>query len=177
MLKDGIIIDGLKWVIGEHPPKAIPLCPKDFIELDPYPSGFVLTDSHLKCEDCGKVYPIQRVVADEKRYVLNKINSRSYKSKQFINLDDEAIPIAEDKITKNSEYFVTSLLTKSKVGLRLIVYAGKKGKSEKTQIFIEPDIKRLAFDQRNLHPKDVFTSLEATFEDNSKASIRRKKTK
>lgn len=173
MLRDGIMIDGLRWVIGEHPRKATPLCPKDFMELDAHPDDSVW-NSFLKCEECQTVYPLKRTVEDEELYILRKLNSRVYKDMKFINLDDEAIPIAEDKISKDSEYFVTSLLTKSKVGLRLIVYAGKKGKSEKTQIFIEPDIKRLAFDQRDLHPKDVFTSLEATFKDSSKASIKRK---
>lgn len=177
MKQDGIVIDGLKWVIGEHPLKAIPLCPKDFIELNSYPSDFELSDENLKCEDCGKIYPLKRTVAVEKKYVLNKINSKSYKAKRFINLDDEAIPIAEDKISKNSEFFITSVLTKSKVGLRLVVFAGEKGSNKKTEIFVEPAIKRLAFDQKDLHPTDIFTRLEATFEDNSKASITKKKSK
>ncbi len=177
MLQDGIIIDGLRWVIGEHPPKAIPLCPKDFVGLNPYPTGFELSDENLKCEDCGTIYPLKRTVNHEKEYVLSKINSKIYKSKRFINLDDEAIPIAEDKISKNSEYFVSSVLTKSKVGLRLVVFAGKKGSSKKTEIFVEPDIKRLAFDQKDLHPNDIFASLEATFADNSKASITKKPCK
>ena len=92
---------------------------------------------------------------------------------KFINFDDEAIPIAIDKIPKNSEYFVTSLLTKSKIGLRLVVYAGKRGSDSKTQLFVEPEIKRLAFDQKDLHPTDVFTMVEATFEDGTKAKIQK----
>lgn len=46
----------------------------------------------------------------------------------------------------------------------------KKGVKEKTQIFVEPKIKRLAFDQKDLHPTDIFTKLEATFSDGTKAS-------
>ncbi len=51
----------------------------------------------------------------------------------------------------------------------------KKGEKKKTQIFVEPDIKRLAFDQKDLHPTDVFTKLEATFSDGTKASQKKKK--
>jgi hypothetical protein len=174
MLSEGITIDGIKWVIGEHPPKAVPLCPKDFIKLDPYPDEFFA--KKLKCEECQKIYPLPREYNDEQQYVLNKISSRIYKKMRFINLDDEAIPIAEDKtVSKDKKYFVTSRLMKSKTGLRLVVYAGEKGKKEKTQIFVEPEIKRLAFDQKNLHPTDVFTKLEATFSDGTKASLEKKK--
>lgn len=175
MLKKGFIIDGIRWVIGEHPPKAIPLCPKDFIQLVPYSSGYIQIDRELKCRECSKIYPIPRVVIDEGQYVLDKLNSRTYKAMSFTNLDNEEILIAENKIPKNSKYFVTSVLTKSKVGLRLIVYAGESGREEKTQIFVEPEIRRLAFDQKNLHPTDIFTRVEATFSDGTKASIKKKK--
>ena len=73
-----------------------------------------------------------------------------------------------------SVFFATATLTKSKVGLRLVVYAGERGSAKKTQIFVEPDIKRLAFDQTNMHPNEVFAELEATFIDGHKASMRKK---
>lgn len=179
MLKDGFFIDGIKWAIGQHPPKAIPLCPKDFIVLDPYPPKYndELVDTNFKCEECQKVYHIPRTCKKECEFVLRKINASVYKKMKFINLDDEAIPIAESKIPKNSKYFVTSVLTKSKVGLRLVIYAGKKGKAKKTQIFVEPEIRRLAFDQTDLHPTNIFTKVEATFADGSKAKIEEKKKK
>lgn len=174
MLKHGITIDGIKWIIGERPPKAIPLCPKNFIKLDPYPNE--LFPKKLKCEECQKIYSLPRDYNKEQQYVLNKINSKTYKKMRFINLDDEALPIAQEKkSSKDSKYFVTSLLTESKTGLRLVVYAGKKGEKKKAQIFVEPDIKRLVFDQKDLHPTDVFTKLEATFSDGTKASLKKKK--
>lgn len=177
MLKEGIIIDGIKWVIGEHPRKAVPLCPKDLIVLDPYPQEHrsEYKNTNFKCEECQKTYPIPRKCYKEKEFVLRKLDAKVFKKMKFINLDDEAIPIAESKIPKNSKYFVTSVLTKSKVGLRLIVYAGKKGSAEKTQIFVEPEIRRLAFDQTNLHPTDVFTKVEATFSDGTTSRLKKKK--
>lgn len=175
MLDKGFIIDGVKWVIGQHPPKAIPLCLKDLIELDSYPGGFEFSDLKLRCLKCGKVYTLPRSVENQKIYVLREVNASTYKTKKFINLDDEAIPIAEDKATsKDKKFFVVSRLMESKVGLRLVVYAGKKGEAQKTEIFVEPEIKRLSFDQKDLHPTDVFTKLEATFCDKIKASLEKK---
>jgi len=89
----------------------------------------------------------------------------------FINIDNEATPIAESKVSsKDNRFFVVSRLMESKTGLRLVVYAGEKGKKEKTQIFVEPEIKRLSFDQKDQHPTDVFTKLEAIFSDGTKVS-------
>lgn len=159
MLKNGFLVDGIRWVIGQHPPKAIPLCPKDFIELNPIPEFF--PEKELRCEECGITYITPRNFDKEGKYILNKINSN---------------PIAEDKkSSSDGKFFVTSRIMKSRVGLRLVVYAGEKGKKEKTQIFVEPEIRRLSFDQKDLHPTDVFTELEATFSDGTKASLKKKR--
>lgn len=124
---------------------------------------FLSEAKYLRCEECKKGYSIPRNWENEQQYVLDKVDSKLFKGIKFINLDDEAIPIAEDKkSSRDNKFFITSLLTKSKTGLRLIVYAGEKGKKEKTQIFVEPDIKRLAFDQKDLHPNEVFTKSYST---------------
>lgn len=174
MLKNGFIVDGIRWVIGQHPPKAVPLCPKDYIELNPIDEFF--PGNKLKCEECGIIYTIPRDFDKEEKYILNKIKSKTYKQMNFISFDDESIPIAEDKkLSSDGRFFVISRIMESKVGLRLVVYAGEKGKKEKTQIFIEPEIKRLSFDQKDLHPTDIFTKLEATFSDGTKAGLKKKK--
>ncbi len=176
MQEQYVTIDGVKWWIINR--VAQPLCPIHNLRLRPAADSFTrlgYASRTLKCEDCPKTYELPRDFAKELLYVIDKLDAKIFKGQKFINLDDEALPIAEDKISKNSKYFVTSLLTQSKVGLRLVVYAGKRGASQKTQIFVEPDIKRLAFDQKNLHPTDVFTKLEATFPDGTKASQKRVK--
>ncbi|HUV42973.1 MAG TPA: hypothetical protein VMY36_03695 [Patescibacteria group bacterium] len=132
MADQGIIIDKIKWVIGKVSRNPVPLCPKDFLQLEPYYEEGEIYTHKLKCEECKKIYSLPREYHDEKKYVKRKLNSRIYKNMKFINLDDEALPIAEEKISsKDNKYFVTSLLTKSKVGLRLVVYAGEKGKRKK----------------------------------------------
>jgi hypothetical protein len=130
---------------------------------------------HLHCDECKKTYPIPRNFEDEQTYVYRKLQSRHLKDIKVLNLDDEAIPIAEDKAsTKDEKFFVKAIITESKVGKRLVIYAGERKKKEKTQIFVEPEIKRLAFDQKDMHPSDVFLMVEATFEDGTTSTIKKK---
>jgi len=143
------------------------------------PSAYGATVAHkstyLSCSECSEYHKLPRQYNDEKRYVIDKIDSKVFKGMKVLNIDNEAVPLVEKKVSsEDGKYFVTALLTESKVGLRLVIYAGEKGKKEKTQIFVEEEIKRLAFDQNDLHPTDVFTKIEATFKDNSKASINKK---
>lgn len=178
-----ITIDKIKWWIyesigGIRTPQ--PLCSIHNLRLYPMEDGYSNEynygrQSHsLRCEECGKTHSIPRSFDKEKQYVLDRVDAKIFKGMNFINLDDEALPIAEDKIkSKDSKYFVTSVLTESKTGLRLVVYAGEHGSDKKTQIFVEPDIKRLTFDQKDLHPTEVFTELEATFEDGSKHKMKK----
>ena len=155
-----------------------PLCPIHALRLYPSKYSYMHFDSQailLKCEDCPKLHNIPRSYEQEERYVLDRIDAKIFKGMKVLNLDDEAIPVAkDDTVPKNSKYFITSQLMQSKTGLRLVVYAGERGKKEKAQIFIEPNIKRLAFDQKDLHPSEIFTSLEATFADGTKTSIKKK---
>lgn len=179
MNSESIVIDKIKWWVykdGLGIRTAVPLCPTHDLRLRPVQDifssryNFNNISRSLKCEDCENLNKIPRAYQEEKQYVLDRIDAKIFKGMKFINLDDEALPIAEGK-AKNSKYFVTALLTESKVGLRLVVYAGERGNNKKTQIFVEPEIKRLAFDQNNLHPSDIFSSIEAIFEDGTKAKI------
>lgn len=182
MQQNNVTIDKIKWFIwtdknGVRYPQ--PLCPIHHLRLEGirnYGESYLHENTciKLKCEECTDPFSLPRTFDKEKQYIINKIDAKAFSTIKFVNLDDEALPIAENKIPKNSEYFITSLLTKSKVGLRLIVYAGKRGGAKKTQIFVEPDIKRLAFDQKDLHPTDVFTMVEAIFEDGTKSKIESK---
>jgi len=166
-----IIIDGVHWYISSSR-QVQPLCPIHNLRLtkDTSRRRIIIYSDILLCADCpDKNYPLPRMYDKQIQYVLDKFDSKSFKNMKIINLDDEAIPLAETKLpSKDEKYFITALLTKSKVGLRLIIYAGEKGSSEKSQIFIEPEIKRLSFDQKNLHPTDVFAKVEATFKDGTK---------
>lgn len=181
-----IRIDGVMWWIYTYNNRRIPqpICPFHHLRMSPikyYGMDKYATaeDSNLiKCEDCEKSHKLPRTFKEEKVYVINKIDAKVFKGMKVLNLDDEYIPLSEEKLSSDDKkFFVTGRLTKSKVGLRLVIYAGKKGTPEKTQIFVEPELKRLAFDQKDLHPTDVFTKVEATFKDNSKSSFEKNATK
>jgi len=155
-----------------------PICPIHRMKMDQWIiEGQEKDENLLKCPDCEDMLELPRTWDDEVEYIERKLNSKDYKHLKILNLDDEQIPVAEDEVPspKDSKYFVVARLMKSKVGLRLVVYAGEKGAKKKTQIFVEPQIKRLAFDQKDMHPSEVFTMLEATFEDGSKQSIQKPK--
>jgi hypothetical protein len=178
-----IIIDGLVWLYPGEFYKVDPICPKHNLRL--YPSisphlergefGIILQKTQfLFCEDCNKYFELKRDFDRQIRYVVDRIDSKNFKTLKTINLDDEAIPLAEGK-NKNKDYFIVAKLTESKVGQRLVVYAGKKGekgKEAKSQIFIEPDIKRLSFDHKDLNPNDIFIKFEATFKDGAKWTMK-----
>lgn len=175
-------IDGVLWWVwqGNASVRHVqPVCPLHKLRMYPARHSYMNYDSQaarLKCEECADFHNLPRNYSKEERYVLDKIDAKIFKGMKVFNIDDEAVPLVEEKLKSvDSKYFVTSLLTKSKTGLRLVVYAGEKGSEAKTQIFVEPEIKRLAFDQKDLHPTEVFTKLEATFSDGTKASQEKKK--
>ncbi len=172
-------MDGVLWnAEGLSGRNFQALCPIHHLRMKPYPQGHSdYSTNLLECIECKEPYFLTRTVAEEKEYVRNKIDSKAFKQIKILNLDDEAVPIAESKISScDGKFFVKSILTESKIGQRLVIYAGEKGKKEKTQIFVEPAIKRLAFDQKDLHPADVFLKVEATFEDGKTSSISKSET-
>ncbi len=172
MYQHRIKIDGVKWIVEGL--SVQPLCPKHHLRLSIDTNNF--TNCRLKCAECPGLYNFSREYTEQTEYILNKIDSKLFKNLKFINLDDEAVPLAETKLTtKDNKYFITALLTESKVGQRLVVYAGEKGKKEKVQIFIEPEIKRLSFDHTDVHPSEIFLKLEATFDDGIMHSISKPK--
>ncbi len=169
---DGLRLDGVLWVFERGRWNA--LCPKHHIRLEIKYNGSVC---HMACaEDKKEKFIFEREYNAQLRYVQNKVDSKNFKKLKYVNIDGEYTPIAENHSkSENGKFFVHAILTDTKVGLRMVVYAGEKGK-EKTQIFVEPDIKRLAFDQTNTHPSEVFIELIGTFDDGSSASIRKAKT-
>lgn len=170
-------IDGLIWYLyGTQKRFVQPICPTHKLRVYPFgqPAHYSHLATFLKCADCTELHKIPRPYDEEQRYVIDRIDAINFKKLEVINLDDESVPFAKEKIsTKDDKYFITSLLTSAKSGIRLIIYAGEKGKVKKTQIFVEPNVKKLAFDPKDLHPNDVFAKVEVTFDDRSKSEIKK----
>jgi hypothetical protein len=127
----------------------------------------------LECAEGPHRLTIPRKLSDEKSYVIDRIDALIFEKATYIYLDDKAIPVALDEIKgKEGPVWVRAKVTESKSGLRLIVWAGDKSAKTKTQLFVEPSIKRLSFDQNDDHPTEVFTKVEALFKDEVKVSIK-----
>lgn len=189
-MEDNLVrVDGVKWHCfkkekrtGGMKIEAEAICPDHSMKLTP------TTDKHsvringqsivnwsdgqyLYCDE-EHIITIPRVYSEEKSYVIKRLEAINFSKLKVINLDDEAIPIAKDRINdENDRYFITSRLMRSKRGLQAVIYAGRKNSSSKTQIFTSPDEKRLSFDHKDLHPTEIFLKIEATFDDGSKQSI------
>lgn len=176
-----IRIEGIKWWIqGSRSARIpVPLCPDHNLRMTPVPveinsysSGTTYNARRLECAEGPHFFELGRRFDEQKIYVLNRIDAKVFEKMEVVDLDGELTPIAKEKInSKNNKYFIMAQLMESKRGIQLVVYAGEKGKPDKTQIFIEPEIKRLAFDQRNLNPNDIFLELKATFNDGSSHTI------
>jgi hypothetical protein len=178
-------IDGIKWWINNRIP--IPLCPEHNLRMNTIPATLLQYNQYIKshtnarklqCAEGPHTFDIPRIWEEEKEYVINRIDAKTFKNMEIIDLDGELTPIAKEKIKdKDSKYFVTTQLMESKRGVQVVVYAGKSGETNKTQIFVEPEIKRLAFDQKNLNPNDVFVELKATFADGSNHTMAKRDEK
>jgi len=189
MTQQIIRIDGIKWWIvtstgGLRTPT--PLCPDHDLRMQPvlpdvrtsigWIKGYAKDSRELVCAEGPHKISLPRKYGEEQIYVIDRIDSKVFKAMQVVDLDGELTPIAKEKLkSPDDNYFVTAQLMQSKRGLQLVVYAGKKGSNKKTQIFIEPEVGRVAFDQRDLKPTDVFVEVKATFADGTSHEIKKAK--
>jgi hypothetical protein len=175
-------VDKIKWWLPENNTPQ-PICPQHDMRIYPIETSYVDSAGYrrkstersekLLCDEGPHVIKMPREFQDQKRYVRNKIESKIFASHTFVTIDDDVIPVAREKL-KDSPYWVDAKVTKSKSGTRLIVWAGNREKKDKTQLFIEPELKKLSFDHNDTHPNEVFAIVEAKFLDGSSTIIEKK---
>ncbi len=184
---DIVRIDGIKWLPTKSTTGSrmvVGLCPKHDLRLTPVPDKIYKRGSYVKghswdarkmqCAEGPHFFDILRKYDEEQKYVLDRIDALSFGKMSVLNLDDEAIPVAEEELKdKDSPYWVKSKVTESKSGVRLIIWAGDRAKKNKTQLFVEPGLKRLGFDHNDDHPTEVFAKVDVTFADDNHSSISR----
>lgn len=168
-------VDSVMWQVDKYSDFAIPICPKDKIELSYVGANDFMSDEYtdrLKCEDCDKVFVFKRNVYNEKKYVVEKVRALDRKDYEIIDVDGIKTPVTKkERLDLNDGYFCTAQVRDSKRGSQVVIYAGKKGLKEKSQILITPEERRLSFDQNDLNPADVFTRVIAEFYDGTKYAI------
>jgi len=181
-----IIVDKVKWLVNKRLRilgEIQPICPKHNMRLYPIAEYFdentgrtirqVSVSRRLKCEEANvHVLTIPRGYKAQQQYVIDKLDAKAFAQMKVLNIDDEAIPVAKEEL-KDSDYWVRAKVTESKSGLRLIVWAGQKSNKNKAQLFVEPSLKRMSFDQNDDHPTEVFAKVEATFVDGIKSVIKK----
>lgn len=172
-----IRFDGVLWIRETKYSDLVPHCPIHRMEMDQWviePGD----EDLLRCPDCEKHVQLPRIYDDEVTYIERKLKSKDYENLEILNLDGESVPVAEDNIsTPDNKYFVRARLMKTRVGPLVVVYAGEKSASDKAQVFVEPNKRRVSFDPKNIHPSDVLAKLEVTFADGSKQTINKKTRK
>lgn len=176
----------MKWLITKSTTgnrMVVPLCPQHDLRLNPVQptqrnpyggntKGRRSQARQMKCAEGPHFIDIPREFGNQEQYVLDRIDALTFKKMEVLNLDDEAIPVAEKELKdKDSPYWVKAKVTESKSGTRLVIWAGDRLKKNKAQLFVEPEIKKLGFDQNDTHPSDVFAKVEVTFADGVKTKI------
>jgi len=175
-----IVADGIKWwdVPNARIRTVEPICLQHNLRLSPvivYTSRYVgaagrqLVPEHtdksieLLCDEGdGHKIKLPRPYGREKSYVTNKIDAQNFAKMKTINLDDSMVPVAAEEL-RDTDYWVKAKITESKSGTRLLLWAGSKKAKNKAQLFVEPELKRMSFDQNDDHPTEVFARVEATF--------------
>jgi len=106
--------------------------------------------------------------------ISRRIASKRYQEAEYFDIDGYLTPASKEAQakTKSGEYFVKAQIKSSeKKGDQVVIYAGKKGQKDKSQIFVDPKHGKLTFDQNNINPRDIFTRIEAKFRDGSTVTM------
>jgi hypothetical protein len=127
------------------------------------------------CPSCNNElyfnYPLSVVRSDIARIMLSK----KFQKLDIIDIDGVGTPVLKKKVsTTDNKYFASIQINESKRGPQLVIYAGKRGYNNKSQIFITPETKKMSFDHNDIMPTDIFTKVTAEFVDGTANEIRGK---
>jgi len=157
-------------------------CPKHRMRLDigdasgrPMSQDTAVISGHswLMCPTDSEQFP----VPNNSFHVLQRrfqaaLESANLKDADIVDIDGYQVPIAKaTPPTKDSEYWAEVRINNTKRGKQLVVYAGKRGANDKTQIFVDPENDKISFDQNNMHPNEVFTKITAEFDSGKKTTM------
>ena len=167
--------EGLYWdinydLVGNPDPFA--LCPKQkcHCKLIKSKEKYSIGEYKYCCVRCDFKITLNKSIEDKCSDFIIAIDSQKYKDAEIINIDGELIRVKREE-KKDDDYWIDVKISKNKKDeLQLMVLAGSKKSRDKTQLFLEPKIERLAFDQNNDHPRQVFTKVIGIFK-KSKSEI------
>ncbi len=151
---------------------AIALCPKQRCNCKlvkqhgPYSRG----EYKYECIRCDFKIILAKDITELGKDVLGVLESYEYQDAEIVNIDGDLIRVFREE--KNDDnYWVDVKISKNKKNeVQLMVLAGNKENKDKTQLFFDPNIEKISFDQNNDHPSDVFVKVVGIFK-NSKSEI------
>ncbi len=146
-------------------PFVTALCPKQKCNCLLVKSNELYAKGEYKyaCVKCDFKITLDKPTEEMGENLILIIDSQKYKDAEIINIDGELVRIQRTEQT-DSNYWVDVKLSKNKKGeTQLMVLAGDKSSKTKSQLFIDPAHERLAFDQNNDHPTEVFAQVTAIF--------------
>lgn len=158
----------LHWAVSlefNSGPYAKALCPNQKCNCELKKSGgYRNTPPFIYiCVKCNYRVTLRKPLDDLANDFIQIYESLQYKDAEIINIDGDLIKIQRD-FQKDDDYWVDVKLSKNKKGqLQLMVLAGSKKDGDKAQLFLDPANERLAFDQNNNHPTQIFTKVIAIF--------------
>lgn len=145
-------------------------CPHCHCEIEKSRELYSAGEFKYKCIDCDFKITLDREINDLTRYMLKVYEAQTFKDAEIISIDNELIKV-QRKYEKDDDYWIDAKISKNRKGeLQLMVLAGSNKETDKSQLFLEPAHERLAFDQNNKHPREIFAKVEAIFK-NSKSRI------
>lgn len=159
---------GVHWYIDRDwngNPEWKALCPKNkcHCKIKKSKEPYLIGEYKYTCIKCDFKITLSKSLEDCAVDILDIIETQGYKDADVINLEGDLIRIGKEEV-KDDDYWIDAKLSKNNRGeVQLMVMAGHKKIDDKVQLFIDPKNERLAFDQNNRHPREVFSKVTAVF--------------
>jgi hypothetical protein len=167
--------EGLHWDVNydiNGIPDTLALCPKQKCNcrLKKSKESYSRGEYKYSCVRCDFKITLNKSIEEKGEDLLAILESHKYKDAEIINIDGELVRIQREEKEDNN-YWIDAKLSKNKKGeVQVMVLAGSRKNKDKTQLFLDLKNERLAFDQNNNHPAEIFTKVVATFK-KSKSEI------
>lgn len=151
------------------------LCPKDkcHCRLQKSKEVYSIGEYKYSCVNCDFKITLNKSIEDKALDLQTITESQRYKDAEIVNLDGELVRVQREQ-KSDGDYWVDVKLSKNKKDeVQVMVLAGSRNSKNKTQLFLDIGKERLAFDQNNDHPAEVFAKVVCTFK-NSESGINSK---
>jgi len=161
--------NGVFWSIEgitNHGPIVRARCPNDRCELNMNSKYKTI----LTCPKCDFKVTLNKSYYEKQEDAAKIMNSDYWRDAEVVNIDGEMTKVGKEVVV-DPDYWVKAYISKSIKGVKqLMVLVGSKKETDKTQLFLDIDNEKLSFDQKDIHPREIFAKVVAEFKE-SKSEI------